>query len=72
METRVIRGKRCYLHHTSYFRGYVSRREENPEEPGALGWYGEYKGHFGEGFAEYTPNWQSSWYSYVTYWITME
>lgn len=69
METRTIRGIKCYYHHTATTRRYVSRRKENPEEPGALGYYEEYSGRFGEGFAEYTPNHNSSQYSYITYWI---
>lgn len=69
METRVIRGQECYFHHTSYVRRYVSRRAKNPEEPGAVGYYEPYKGRFGTGFAEYTPNHGSTQYSYITYWI---
>ena len=68
-DTRIIRGTKCYYHHTSYCRRYVSRRKENPEEPGTLGYYEKYSGKFGEGFREFLPNWASSQFSYVVYWI---
>ena len=55
-DTRIIRGTKCYYHHTATTRRYVSRRKENPEEPGRLGYYEEYKGRFGEGFVELLPN----------------
>jgi len=47
--------------HTSYFRGYVSRKSSGEIVP--------YKGRFGEGKALLTPNWQSSQYSYITYYL---
>lgn len=31
--------------------------------------YEEYNARFGEGFRELIPNWDSSQYSYVRYWI---
>nr|DAM93902.1 MAG TPA: hypothetical protein [Caudoviricetes sp.] len=43
-------------------RGYVSRRLSEPL-------YEEYNGRFGGGFRELIPNWDSSQYSYVRYWI---
>lgn len=62
--TRKINGKKCYEHHTSTFRGYVSRRLTAPL-------YEEYDGRFGKGFRELIPNWDSSQYSYVRYWIAV-
>lgn len=47
--------------HTSYFRGYVSRVK------GTI--VGNYKGKFGEGYQVLKPNWQSTRYSFVTYYI---
>ena len=72
METHVIRGIRCYKHHTAAKQGYVSRVRENPEEAGSLGYYEEYNGRFGRGFVEYSPRWDTTWYCYVTYWIVAE
>lgn len=47
-------------HHTSWCRGYVSRKD---------GYYHDYryKGRFGEGWAIETPSWDSSHYHYITY-----
>lgn len=50
-------------HHTSLFRGYVSRRCE--------GVYAPYNGRFGVGYTLRSPNWKSSVYSHVTYFIVI-
>lgn len=47
--------------HTSYFRGYVSRKTDGYIEP--------YKGRFGTGFTHKEPNKNSSVYSFVTYYL---
>ena len=47
--------------HTSYVRRYVSR-VTGPEVI-------EYKGRFGEGYAVLRPNWDSTRYSYITYYV---
>lgn len=47
--------------HTSYFRGYVSR-VTGPQVT-------EYKGRFGEGYAVLSPNWDSTRYAYITYYV---
>ena len=60
--TRKINGIACREHHTATIRGYVSRRLSEPL-------YEEYNGRFGKGFRELIPNWDSSQYSYVRYWI---
>ena len=53
--------KKCKFHHSAYYRGYVSRR--------LTGYIKPYKGKFGEGFAIYKPNWGSTRYAVVEYWI---
>ena len=60
LETMVAEGK-IREHHTSYFRGYVSRKSDGYVKP--------YHGHFGEGYALLSPNWNSTTYSYITYYI---
>lgn len=60
LETMVDEGK-LREHHTSYFRGYVSRKSDGYVEP--------YHGHFEEGYVLRSPNWNSTNYSYITYYI---
>lgn len=66
---RIIRGKKCRYRHTSLKRGYISRVTPNPEHPTTLGCYKPYSSRFGTGFEELTPNWSSTRYCFVTYWI---
>lgn len=47
--------------HTSYFKGYVSRKTTGYVEP--------YSGRFGEGYVLKEPCWKSTTYSYITYYI---
>lgn len=47
--------------HTSLYRGYVSRVKGQEVEP--------YKGRFGEGVKLLSCNYESTRYSYVTYYI---
>lgn len=56
----VEAGKLVELH-TSTSRGYVSRKTEGIVE--------KYEGKFGKGYALYTPNWDSTRYCYVTYFV---
>jgi len=52
----------CTMHHTSLTKGYVSRKTgSHPFVP--------YKGRFGEGFTRLSPNWKSTQYSFITYYI---
>ena len=51
----------CELHHDAYFKGYVSRRIKGIVKP--------YKGIYGKGYKIYLPNWGSTRYSVVEYWI---
>lgn len=46
-------------HHTSFFRGYVSRTKKPVVE--------EYSGLFGTGYVVRYPYWGSTTYSYITY-----
>ena len=63
MEARYARiMKECTLHHSAHCRVYVSRHL-------TIGYIKPYKGKFGEGFAIYKPNWESTRYSVVEYWI---
>ena len=48
--------------HTSWHRGYVSRRR--PE-----GKLVPYKGRFGKGVAKLTPSRNSTYYCYITYYV---
>jgi len=49
--------------HTSLARGYVSRKN------GGKSIVVEYHGRFGRGFKVFTPNWDSTRYCYVTYYV---
>jgi hypothetical protein len=49
------------LHHTALARGYVSRKTD--------GHVNDYSGYFGKGYAHYKPNFESTRYCYVTYYI---
>ncbi|MGB4204969.1 MAG: hypothetical protein WBJ84_05035 [Bacteroidales bacterium] len=60
LEAKVAAGELTKLH-TSYVRTYVSRKSGEIVRP--------YKGKFGEGFALLSPNWDSSRYSYITYYV---
>ena len=47
---------------TSMWRGYVSRKDKvTAVHP--------YKGKYGSGFCVYRPNWDSTRYSFVTYYV---
>lgn len=50
------------LSHTSLARGYVSRKNTD-------GIVEEYEGRFGKGYKVFTPNWDSTRYCYVTYYV---
>jgi len=54
--------KNLKLSHTSLTRGYVSRK--NPE-----GITMPYEGKFGKGVKVLTPNFESTRYCYVTYYV---
>lgn len=50
------------LHHVATTRCYVSRATEYRRVE-------HYKGRFGEGYIVYTPNWRSTNYSYIAYYV---
>ncbi len=54
--------KECTFHHSAYYRGYVSRRL-------TIGYIKPYQGRYGSGYKIYKPNWGSTRYSVVEYWI---
>ncbi len=60
LEALVASGK-LRNSHTSLARGYVSRKSE--------GYVYEYAGKFGKGFVLATPNFRSTRFYYVTYFI---
>lgn len=60
LEAKVENGELVKLH-TSWKRGYVSRKSS--------GYVSPYKGRFGEGYILETPSWRSSEYCYVTYFV---
>lgn len=50
------------LHHTALTRGYVSRKcPEGIKE--------RYSGKFGTGYTIKKPNWKSTQYCYIEYWV---
>lgn len=46
---------------TSMWRGYVSRKTN--------GHAASYKGKYGSGYCVFRPNWESTRYSFVTYYV---
>jgi hypothetical protein len=58
-----VRAGEVREHHTSYIRQYVSRKR------GA--YVKQYAGRFGRGYVVLSPNWNSTWYSYITYYINV-
>jgi len=58
--------KNTKLHHTSLFRGYVSRK---PKADGTFGYEVPYNGRFGIGFTRRLPNQCSTTYSFIEYHI---
>ena len=62
--TEMVKSGALYLHHSAYFSGYVSRTRKEED----LVAY-PYKGHFGVGYVVDTPNWNSTRFSYRSYFI---
>lgn len=56
--------KIAHEHHTSWARGYISRRTG--------GVLMKYEGKFGKGFVLHEPSWRSTFYHHVTYYIFKE
>lgn len=49
------------LHHSAWYRGYVSRKLDGIAEP--------YNGRFGCGWKIFRPSWASTTYCHVEYWV---
>ena len=49
---------------TSIFRGYVSRKGDAEERSASM-----YSWKYGTGYTVNMPNWKSTRYSYIEYWI---
>jgi hypothetical protein len=58
---QMVDAKELRQMHTALTRGYVSRKTKGTVVP--------YSGKFGEGFVAYTPNWDSTRYCFVTYYV---
>jgi hypothetical protein len=61
IESAVMDGKLKAVR-TSMWRGYVSRK-------GKVSAAHPYKGVYGVGYCVYRPNWESTRYSFVTYYV---
>ena len=61
MTVKQLKVKGYKEHHTSWVSGYMSRKSDPVVE--------SYKGRFGEGYAVYSPSWQSTRFHHVTYYI---
>ena len=58
----VMTSNGYHLHHVATTRCYVSRTSDSRCVE-------TYKGRYGEGYAVYTPNWRSTNYSYIAYYV---
>ena len=63
----LVKDDRYYLHHTSYARGYVSRKtgyDHLPVTP--------YKGRFGVGYTVKLPSYESTRFCRIQYYVLKE
>lgn len=58
---KAVENKELFLHHTATAQGYISRKSS--------GYVVEYNGKFGKGFKHCLPNFNSTYYYLVTYYI---
>ena len=65
--TEMVKSGALYIHHSAYFSGYVSRTRKDED---IIAY--PYKGHFGVGYVVDFPNWNSTRFSYRTYYIFSE
>lgn len=63
----LLKDGRYYLHHTSYYKGYVSRKADYDNLPVT-----PYKGRFGTGYTVDLPSYESSRYCRRQYYILRE
>lgn len=62
MTEKNLINKGYHLHHTALSRGYISRKLKN-------GIVEAYNGRFGEGFAVLKPNYESTRYHFISYYV---
>lgn len=60
----LLRDYHYYLHHTSYYKGYVSRKADYDHLPVT-----PYKGRFGTGYTVDLPSYESTRYCRRQYYI---
>lgn len=60
----LLTDDRYYLHHTAYYKGYVSRKADYESLPVI-----PYKGRYGEGYIVDLPSYQSTRYCRRQYFI---
>lgn len=63
----LLTDNRYYLHHTSYAKGYVSRKADYNSLP-----VFPYKGRFGTGYTVYLPSYESTQYCRRQYYVLKE
>jgi|GEM_PF-1917409 len=66
MTIREIKEQGFTRHHTSYYRGYESRKVLDDDDNRTAF---PYKGRFGTGYRTFHPCFKSSQFCYVTYWV---
>ena len=57
----AVKNGKLYNSHTSRCRGYISRKLESK--------IFIYNGKFGKGYKVLTPNWESTRYCFITYYL---
>ena len=63
----LVNDDRYYLHHTAYYKGYVSRKADYDSLPAV-----PYKGRFGTGYIVDLPSYESTRYCRRQYYILRE
>jgi len=58
---KLVKSGKLIKSHTSTIREYISRK--------SCGYVSAYSGRFGVGFTHASPNWSSTRFSYVTYYV---
>jgi len=53
----------CYWHHTSWAKGYLSRKNGGEHK------IYSYDGKYGKGYTVEHPSWESTRYHYISYYI---
>lgn len=63
----LLTDDRYYLHHTSYAKGYVSRKADYDSLP-----VFPYQGRYGTGYTVYLPSYESTQYCRIQYYVLKE